>query len=447
VVKAIPQSPIAATGYEYNFADTVDVVHIGGSDGSVVPFVYNSKLFEGHTYQVSFSDTIGFKIDTVVVWNPPNDPETTFVSYDVVWHLVDLTTGDTLHGWQWDQSGTTVFTDIMGIEYKVSGPPLELNGWEWDGATDAPPIYGADVGLSSFGGGLGILGEFWDVSTATPADLATVEVRWVDDGTGQSAYCYRRDLGYAYDGFFPQNFEVWDVTSNPPRQINFGFVEYYDLTNDAGQSADSLWNPGEQVNIDGTPNGLGGREYFFIFNSDYTGVEDPTYMVDTGLEADVLYSGWLAFNADLEDNDGKPDPGDIWRIIPNFINTPSDTFTFVLDDTLFFTKNEDQLEAINVVPNPFYLYGPYDPTAGNYQLKFQHLPDVCTITIFNLAGDYIRRIEKTDPLTSIATWDVKTENGLVVASGIYIYVVEAPGFGTKIGKMAVFTETEVLKTY
>ena len=34
-----------------------------------------------------------------------------------------------------------------------------------------------------------------------------------------------------------------------------------------------------------------------------------------------------------------------------------------------------------------------------------------------------------------------------VASGIYIYVVEAPGFGQKIGKMAIFTETEILNQY
>ena len=110
-------------------------------------------------------------------------------------------------------------------------------------------------------------------------------------------------------------------------------------------------------------------------------------------------------------------------------------------------KSEDLLSAIKAVPNPFYLFGPYDPVVGNRQLYFTHLPEECTITIYNLAGDYINRIEKNDASTSMAYWNVQTENNLPVASGIYIYVVEAPGFGQKIGKMAVFVEDEVLKIY
>ena len=99
------------------------------------------------------------------------------------------------------------------------------------------------------------------------------------------------------------------------------------------------------------------------------------------------------------------------------------------------------------MPNPFYLYGPYDPAIGNRQIYFSNLPETCTITIYNLAGDYINRVDKDDPATSMAFWNVQTENNLPVASGIYIYVVDAPGFGTKIGKMAVFVEDEVLLIY
>lgn len=443
-VVAIPQSPVADIEFLDNFGDTVRVNHIGGSDGIVLPYAVNSKLFDGNTYRVTFTDTIGFRIDTVVEWFPPNPPETTFVSYDVVWHLVNISADppDTLLGWQWDQSGDSTYKFLDGVWLTISGPPLELNSIEWEGT---PVLDGVDWGGSSYNGGIGILGEWWG-STLTPADLKTVEIRWVEDGTGQAAYCWRRDEGYAFDGFHPnQNFEVWDVTSNPPRQINFGFVEYYDPTDNSGQSADSLWNPGEQVDLNGDPDPGGGREYFTIHNSTYTGVADPTYEIDYGFaDSDVLYGGWLAAT---EGTSGKPKPGTIFRLTPNFINTPSDTFTFTLQDTIFMAKNEVALDRINTVPNPFYLYSAYDPAPGNYQLKFQHLPETCTIRIFNLAGDLVRRLEKDDPDASYMNWDLKTENGLLVASGIYLYVVEAPGYGTKFGKMAIFTEVEVLDIY
>lgn len=440
IVSGTPQAPHAGTYFDYNAADYVNVSHAGGSDGSVRPYVVDPKLFIGETFRVTFSDTVDLYIDTIPDLADPT--ETTFVSYNVGWHLVNSTTGDTILGWQWDQSGDSTFELIDGILFSQSGPSLELNQYEWEGSERT--LTGVDWGGSGFFGSLGLLGEFWGASTMTPADLVTVEVRWVEDGTGQAGYCYRRDLGYAYDGFHPnQNIEVWDVTSNPPRQINFGFVEYYDLSDDNGQNADSVWNPGEQLNIDGSHNVQGGREYFFIFGSDYTGVEDVIYMNDLGLEQDVLYAAWLTYRK----NDGKPDPGDIWRLIPNFVNTPSDTFTFVLSAPSVSTSGEEHLAAINTVPNPFYLFGPYDPVRGNYQLKFQHLPAECTIRIFNLGGDLIRTIEHNDIDDSWTNWDLKTTNGLIVASGIYVYVVEAPGFGTKIGKMAIFTEVEVLDTF
>ena len=145
------------------------------------------------------------------------------------------------------------------------------------------------------------------------------------------------------------------------------------------------------------------------------------------------------FNQDL------PEQGTVFRIVTFKANTPLDVFTFSTDDVVY-AASEDALDAIKAVPNPFYLYGPYDPAVGNYQVKFHHLPQECSITIYNLAGDFIRRIDKNDD-TPFATWNLQSDNRIPVASGIYIYVVDAPGFGTKVGKMAVFYEDEVLTVY
>jgi hypothetical protein len=140
-----------------------------------------------------------------------------------------------------------------------------------------------------------------------------------------------------------------------------------------------------------------------------------------------------------------PEEGTIFRIVTYKANTPADTFTFSAPAPAYAAE-EEGLDAIKAVPNPFYLYGPYDPAVGNYQIKFHHLPKVCTISIYNLAGDFISQINKNDE-TPFATWNLQSDGRIPVASGIYIYVVDAPGFGTKIGKLAVFYEQEVLTIY
>ncbi|MEW5795198.1 MAG: hypothetical protein AB1772_02445 [Candidatus Zixiibacteriota bacterium] len=146
------------------------------------------------------------------------------------------------------------------------------------------------------------------------------------------------------------------------------------------------------------------------------------------------------FNQDL------PEQGTVFRLITEKPNSVSDVFTFTVPSPTPVTPSEDALARIKAVPNPFYLYGPYDQAVGNYEIKFHHLPRKCTISIFNLAGDFISRIEKDDD-SPIASWNLQTDNRIPVASGIYIYVVEAPGFGQKVGKMAVFYEQEILTIF
>jgi hypothetical protein len=59
----------------------------------------------------------------------------------------------------------------------------------------------------------------------------------------------------------------------------------------------------------------------------------------------------------------------------------------------------------------------------------------------------VRTLRKTDATNSVYTWDVETENGLPVASGVYVYHIDAPGVGTTYGRLVVFMEKERLNTY
>lgn len=487
IVSAIPQSPIAGTTLGQNFDDAVEVTHVGGSDGTFTAWVTDSYQFDDHMYQVTFSDTIDIYIDTIYDPVYPGDPdEATFVHYNTAWHLVDLTDGDTITKWQWDQSGDTTFELIEGILFQQAGPPLEGNDWEYYSVEppnispivavedtsyqgDARWFSGAGDGELLFGGVY--LAYNFQGSTVPAPEYKPIHIVWrpmesYTDLNGNGTFTTGEpyvaaeglDTSYAfmyetwgdeyYSGFHEVPFSAYDV-SDPgnPRKLML-------VVRDRDQN--NQWDWHEALTGDDTLNMPNGGDfswnYVWIMDLDY----DPTgtyYGDGTG--------GTIGF---MGDHFGGSNPSlwNLWldsrgvggflaeectlELIPNYVNSTLDTFTFTLEAPMYST-GEDELERINVVPNPFYLYGPYDPAPGNYQITFQHLPGTCTIKIFNLGGDLVRTIDKDDPSTSIATWDARTENNLPVASGIYIYVVEAPGFGTKIGKMAVFTEVEVLDVF
>jgi hypothetical protein len=104
------------------------------------------------------------------------------------------------------------------------------------------------------------------------------------------------------------------------------------------------------------------------------------------------------------------------------------------------------LDRILAVPNPYFNHSTYELNQFNRQIKFTHLPARCTIRIFNLGGDLIRTLEKNDNSSQLI-WDIETSRGLPIASGIYVFHVEAPGIGTHVGKLAVFMEKERLNNF
>jgi hypothetical protein len=160
--------------------------------------------------------------------------------------------------------------------------------------------------------------------------------------------------------------------------------------------------------------------------------------------ADAMWTFWMG---DRSNGGMLAEEGSLFAIAP-VVNSDADTFTFV-GSPPSMTANESDLDQIRVVPNPFYLYGPYDDSPGSHKIMFHGLPADCNISIYNLAGEFIYRIPETDINQSrgTASWNALNDAGLPVASGIYLYVVDGQDFGQKIGKFAVFMEIEVLKRY
>lgn len=90
-----------------------------------------------------------------------------------------------------------------------------------------------------------------------------------------------------------------------------------------------------------------------------------------------------------------------------------------------------------VVPNP-YIEGDYDYSfmgSNPQKIEFRNLPERAIIKIFNIAGDLVKTLRHGPDLygnlSGSIAWDQKSESGLLVAPGMYIYTVESETSGTE----------------
>lgn len=129
------------------------------------------------------------------------------------------------------------------------------------------------------------------------------------------------------------------------------------------------------------------------------------------------------------------------------------THPFLSNDVFTFTTTtskvdrelaKSQLDNIRVVPNPYIISNswepknPYTTGRGPRELHFIHLPKNCTIQIFNIRGQLVRTLyHNSNAEDGTLIWDMLTKDNLDIAFGIYIYHVNAPGIGEKIGKFVV----------
>lgn len=104
------------------------------------------------------------------------------------------------------------------------------------------------------------------------------------------------------------------------------------------------------------------------------------------------------------------------------------------------------LDMIRVVPNPYYGYSDYEDGQLDNKVKITNLPAKCTISIFSLNGYLLKTYNKdSDEVEQI--WDLKNQNGVPVASGVYIIHINAPGIGEKVVKLMTIMRQTDLNSY
>jgi hypothetical protein len=120
---------------------------------------------------------------------------------------------------------------------------------------------------------------------------------------------------------------------------------------------------------------------------------------------------------------------------------------FIFSTTPSKSDNElakTQLDNISVVPNPYISAAPWERRnlnstgRGERKIDFIHLPAECTIRIYTMSGSLVKTLRKETGFDDgSVSWDLVTEDGMDAAYGVYIFHVDAPNVGEKIGKFAL----------
>lgn len=98
---------------------------------------------------------------------------------------------------------------------------------------------------------------------------------------------------------------------------------------------------------------------------------------------------------------------------------------------------QGRMKEVAVVPNPFYRHSGLPKLGTENRIQFVNLPDRCTIRIFTVRGDLVKKIEHDNPDSGVAFWNQISDNGQMVKSGMYFYHIKNT-FGDEIrGKFAI----------
>jgi len=124
----------------------------------------------------------------------------------------------------------------------------------------------------------------------------------------------------------------------------------------------------------------------------------------------------------------------------------SDFFTFTMNSAELDNQlAKENLNNIKVVPNPYVvthsaeerLLSTQTSGRGEREIRFTYVPPGSKIQIFTVRGELIKTLYQDDLFVGDVFWNLRTEENLDVAYGVYVYVVEAPNIGTKIDKFAL----------
>jgi hypothetical protein len=241
-------------------------------------------------------------------------------------------------------------------------------------------------------------------------------------------------MGYTFSKFvsgiaYPNDYEIefFDQTvdtsssitiegiSLPAREVNFKIKntttgEYIDF---------GFWETGNIA-----------RVYNILFLEDIDGEEEYTWKVTlefTTIDAELLDEGKLELKT------LKP------------FNSNDEFYFTTTGAAIDKQKAKADMDKIKVVPNPYVVTHAAEAEISSFktsgrgerEIRFTYIPPGSKISIYTVRGELIKTLRHDDTYTGSVYWNLRTDENLNVAYGVYVYVVETPGVGKKIGKFAL----------
>ncbi|MDH3890854.1 MAG: hypothetical protein OEV49_07190 [candidate division Zixibacteria bacterium] len=379
VSNVVAATPTAAPAGFYDAASSVKHTYDGAgspSQGNVVPIVFDTDDITGSEYQVVFEDT------------PDNEA--------TVWHLINVTSGDTLLFDQETMSGDEGLYEVVeGLRVVVTDVDREPASFGQTGFS------GADTSFNVFeilGPPVAWLYDDPSYVWGNEPYRNTYELRYTGDSTRAT---WLLDWYYGQDIPYWVPFEVWNTTSG--ERVSISVLDW---------GGTGVWDASQLMTIVDWPYNAASSVTDSAFPNHYS---------------------WL-FDLDVDTYD--PATGDVVTMEGAPMNGPADVFTFK-PDGISASAASNELKNIRVVPNPYFgRFSGYVETASEAsEITFNRIPVGCTIRIYTLAGDLVATLHHTDGDGS-ESWNLQSDNGRQVASGMYVYHVESE-YGEHLGRFAI----------
>jgi hypothetical protein len=286
--------------------------------------------------------------------------------------------------------------------------------------------------------------------------------RWARNGPVYGAYDYEirftgNGVGLMYwgDGSVVPAPEIWNTGIGTPDDPSDDF-QYCPLLLD--ENGDNLWN------MHATDHPVSGAsndpytDWIYWYECDYAAEVSSGFDFATlggEIFGRTVLVNWNAGDVSdgtldaVPEDQRMPEMGTVFRIETTKPNQPGDMFSMSTDGLGARARTEAEnraaIDEIGITPNPYKGASSYEVSQLVDQVRFTNMPNQATIRIFTVAGTLVRTLEKNSASASFP-WDLTTEEGLPIASGMYIIHVDTE-WGEKVLKFGVVKKRIQLNTW